>query len=497
MQREELTERFAAFEGKHPVADWRWQGWRVWPVLRTRIALALLGGASGTETGAWRRPYRAERALAWRRQRMQRWLGERARAGADAPAEVVFLTSGDRAQRLDGRPYNAVVDPWAEAFIARGVPVTVWSLGDPRWRGHVPHVSVQRAIDRDRAARARAPIGEAPEWFPTLAAWAGESLGADLAWRDLAGDLRAVVAASTRFEGWLRRARPRALVLDCWYRREALGAALAARRLEIPVVDLQHGIQGHGHPCYARWSAPPAPAYEVFPDRFWVWGAWDAESLVAGSPGAIAPDQVDAVGHRWLSAWVEGRDPRERRALARAERRAGGRRAVLVSLQDAVPYRDTLAELIRQSPRDWLWWVRLHRRSNEKPRTVQAELARAAGRRVDAVWATREPLHALLRAASAHVTAFSTCALEALAFGLPTLLTHESGAHAYARFVSDGVMWAPGSAERGARLLAETPPELAEACRQAASHVFAPPADPLELLERAARGPVGALRAVR
>jgi hypothetical protein len=400
---------------------------------------------------------------------------------------VIFLTAGDRGQRLGRRFTNTVVDPWAEAFRAAGSRVTVWSLGDPRWPVAGSHASVQRSIDRDRAARSDQPIGAAPAWFAELEAWAADTLNTELPWRSLAGDFRSVVSASSVLEESLRRARPRALVLDCWYTREALGAALAARRLAIPVVDLQHGIQGHGHPCYAGWSPAPEGRYEVFPDRFWVWGEADAHSLVASNPGAIAPEQVQVVGNRWLSRWVEATDRRTERAITRAARRVGKRRAVLVTLQEGVAYQEELVALMRAAPEDWLWQVRLHRRSRAGPERVQSALAAASGRRVEAVSATREPLYALLRSASAHVTAFSTCALEALAFGVPTLLSHESGEHAFADFIAEGVMWPHRSASESVRLLSSVSDEQVAACRRASRRVFADPADPATLLDTVAR----------
>ncbi len=486
MQREELTELLSTFESKRRVEAWAWQGWRVWPVVRTRLALALHGEGEAARNDANGDPARGSarlaRSVAWRRQRLRRWLGERVQPGADARAEVVFLTGGDRAQRLSARFTNTVVDPWAEAFAAAGSRVTVWSLGDPRWPTRIPQVSIQRAIDRDQAARADRPIGAAPDWFEELASWAADALEADLAWPNLAADLRAVIGASTVFEPWLKRARPRALVLDCWYRREALGAALAARRLGIPVVDLQHGIQGRGHPCYAGWSPTTEERWAAFPDRFWVWGEWDAESLVASNPGAIAPEHVRVVGNRWLSGWVDASDSRHAKACARAERLVAGRRAVLVTLQEGVSIREELVALMREAPRDWLWLVRLHRRAKARPGPLQRELARATGRSVDALGATGLPLYALMRSASAHVTAFSTCALEALAFGLPTLLTHESGEHAYREFLADQVMWRHHSAPESVRLLADDSEARAEACRVASRRVCAEPADVTTLL---------------
>jgi hypothetical protein len=88
-----------------------------------------------------------------------------------------------------------------------------------------------------------------------------------------------------------------------------------------------------------------------------------------------------------------------------------------------------------------------------------------------------------MRACAWHVTGFSTCALEALAFGVPTLLFHPSGEHAFGRFVEQQVMWPHQSIRASQSLLGRDDPHLAAACRRAARRVFADPASPHLLLE--------------
>jgi hypothetical protein len=485
VRREELTHELAGFEAVHPVGDWTWNGWRVWPAVRAHVALRHHG--PGDRSPAERRP---APSLARRAEHLWWSAGERfQRSGPpDRPADVVFLSSSNRGERLGRAYYNTVVDPWAEELAQSGGQARVWELGEPRWPSRVPHVNVQRAVDRAQGAAAPTPAGDAPPWFAALVGFAAGVLGADVRWPELARSLRAVETCARLFAGWLRPARPRALVLDCWYGREAMGAAMAAHGLRIPVVDLQHGIQGRAHPLYAGLGPAPAGGYEVFPDRFWVWGAWDAESLVESNPGAVGADAVRVAGHRWLAAWTQ-RDGGPERALAqaRAQRCVAGRRAVLVTLQKGVPFREALVPLVRSAPPDWLWLVRPHRRTEVDAARLEAELREVTGRSVDVQRAARLPLYALLRACAWHVTGFSTCALEALAFGVPTLLTHESGAHAYAEFVSQGVMWRHASAPESVRHLAGGAGELADACRAAAGRLFAPPADPRGLLADVAR----------
>jgi hypothetical protein len=201
----------------------------------------------------------------------------------------------------------------------------------------------------------------------------------------------------------------------------------------------------------------------------------------------LAPDRVRVAGHRWLAAWTH-RDgvPLAAPALARARRLIGKRRALLVTLQKGIPFRETLVPLVRHAPPDWLWLVRPHRQSRVAPAELESELRGATGRSIEVRRAAGLPLYAALRACAGHVTGFSTCALEALAFGVPTLLTHESGLHAYADLVAQGVMWQHRSPQQSAGRLADVADRLGDACRDAARSLFAPPADALGLLSQAA-----------
>ncbi len=64
---------------------------------------------------------------------------------------------------------------------------------------------------------------------------------------------------------------------------------------------------------------------------------------------------------------------------------------------------------------------------------------RFAGSRVNIREATELPLYALFRLCDAHLTGYSTCAMEALAFGRSTVLFHPTGAELYQKQITDGV----------------------------------------------------------
>ena len=474
MLREELTARLSAFEGKQRVDTWTWNDWRAWPALRNRLALSLHQRDAPPLPEGWQA--RIGGILARRRQGLERRVTQFLEGSGrpQDPTDVVFVSSTERGQPFAGRLYNPVVDPWVEEVQRTGHRAHVWDLGDPRRGALRGHVSVQHALDA--ALRSTPPSEEpAPAWYAELADFAHEALDADLAWEDVRRELHAIDTWAALFGEWLADARPRNLFLECWYAPDRMAATLAARRLGIPSIDLQHGIQGDAHPAYAGWTAPEG-GWELVPDGFWVWGEWDADSLLRSNPGAIGEERIRVVGHRWLHAWAEEEGRSHRAAIREAQQRAGTDRCIVFTLQQGVPYRETLAALVAQAPLHWRWLVRLDRSMTESPEALEAELRQELGSNVEVVSATRLPLHAWLRVCAWHVTGFSTCALEALPFGVPTLLTHESGEHAFAEFVRAGVMHPLRSPEQAIELLAESTHELGQACRNQGGRVFAPPA---------------------
>jgi hypothetical protein len=475
MLREELTARLSDFEGKQRVGSWKWNGWHAWPAVRNQLTLSLHQRETRPLPSGWKA--RAGGIWARRRQRLQRWLSHQLAGGPrpEDPTDVVFLTSTDRGQPFGGQLYNTVVDPWVEEVRRTGHRACVWDLGDPRRGALSSHAAVQHAIDA-HSRRARPTAVATPAWFGELADFAHDQLDTDLRWHDVRRELEAIDAHAALFGGWLASGRPSTLFLDCWYTREGMGAALAARRLGIPTIDLQHGIQGHAHPAYAGWCSAECGQWEVMPDAFWVWGPWDAESLVRSNPGAIRENRIRIVGHRWLHAWAEEEGRPHRDAIREAQRLTGADHTVCFTLQKGVPYREILALLVEQAPIGWRWLVRLHRSMTESPGRLEAELRETLGPNIEVAAATRLPLHALLRVSDWHVTGFSTCALEALPFGVPTLLTHESGEHAFAEFIEAGVMQPWRSVEEAVGLLAKTTTEQTEECRAQGARVFAPPA---------------------
>jgi hypothetical protein len=258
----------------------------------------------------------------------------------------------------------------------------------------------------------------------------------------------------------LRSSRARLAFMVGYYGVEGMGFVLACRTRGIPVVDIQHGVQGELHPAYAGWRLPiDGRMHPLLPDRFWVWSDWERVVIARWADGTGHAATVG--GNPWLDVWGDGPiwpGAADARAAARALRlQAQGRPVVLVTLQYGLvdgDQLDPLVDLVRTVGTRFVFWARLHPLMLDRRESVRARLAQA-GATVELDACTDLPLHAVLPQADVHLTHSSSTAIEAAQFNLRTVLTSDYGAELFTPLIDAGtVIVETGSAATLASTLA-------------------------------------------
>jgi hypothetical protein len=205
---------------------------------------------------------------------------------------------------------------------------------------------------------------------------------------------------------------------------------LASHRSGIPTIEIQHGLINPSHWAYARWGEVPADGFELLPDYVWTWDARSAKNI-ARAGGQCRPL---VGGNLWLERWTSGDDPlvqRTDRQLSAASPIDG--RRVLVTLQTGFTDERKILDLRDAMARrpEWTWWVRLHPvMSDQEVQTVREGLQTVLPFE-QVRWATDQPLYSLLRNADVHHTHNSSATLEAMRFGVPTILGDRSALSFY------------------------------------------------------------------
>jgi len=451
----------AEYEMSHCVDEYTIAGIHIWPLLRISACFNLYAKTKGDVPGpSVKSPKRVPRILGRLRSKLSpywSWLAARCR---DARHEcrpdlrrrdaVFLIHAAGRFVTIQGGHYSVFVDPLVDELHGRDFSSLVWETA-PRNEYRVPRygrsafishrLDLARNIARFRRSRLR--VSSQPPWFKKYSDWLVSLGGSRARYDDIVFSVSVLLRQAKLFEGWLRRIDPRVLFVGTWYSLNRMAALLAASRLGIRSVDLQHGLQGPGHFAYASWKKAPPGGYELLPTHFWVWGERDADTLRCTSGRVIPPKRVLIGGYPWLNLWRYDADsmPAFARFISKAKNLRGtASRSILVTLQGNVPLSDDFLGAIRESPRDWGWWIRLHPGMMREKGRISSQLRETNHPNIEIERATHLPLYSLLKTADVHVTGWSTCALEALAFGLHTILLHRNGREAFAEFVERGEM---------------------------------------------------------
>lgn len=239
------------------------------------------------------------------------------------------------------------------------------------------------------------------------------------------------------FEVALRALLPKAVFLSVYYHPVGMGLMLAARRLNITTVDVQHGRLGPHHGLYTQLTAAPESGYDLLPDHVWCWGAQTKHDVDIDK--AINCRRHGGVigGNPWLDRWLKGDPPEQAASPALKQVKSQAEKRILVSLQPwETPLPAFVLEAMANSPPDWRWWLRLHPLRRHTAPEITSLLDQHGISNYNVADATDLPLFSLLKTCDHHVTAFSSVAMEALAFGLRTTLFTETGHQIFLGYVN-------------------------------------------------------------
>jgi hypothetical protein len=456
-----LMEAIASVEARYRVTEWEIDGIRFWPLARIRWFFALWESAycAGPQPGGRSRlrsaieqvgrmasgAIRCACASAMDASRNDRITG---------PRDVAFLSDGFSFAKIGGRWVERFCDPLIGRLQARRISSVLLTPSHRYLRPRAtPSVFIQPRIDLANlrgALRSRAVLARihAPDYAPVRSMLA--SRGVDhpaLSLNKIASDLARLRAVAHTCGRLLDRLRPRLALIVSYYSLEGMAFVLACRERGIRVVDLQHGVQGELHPAYGRLPQPSRDGHVLLPHAFWVWSEEEAKAVRAWA-GESGAHEVVVGGNSWLEDWLgEGSATiaDTDRCVAAMRREAMGRRIVLVTLQyglDEAEQLQPLRELIRAAGDGWAWWVRLHPIMLAQRGRVRGLLLEGDGAvRVDEP--TDLPLYGLLRHVDAHLTHSSSTVLEAIRFGVRSVVTSRYGVELF-----------PGSFASGAALAA-------------------------------------------
>lgn len=462
----EILDKVLAYESMHNVEDYVVDGWHVWPLLRTAISLHFLPSArpglmfallssirrcleSTPMIGKYILPLGRFLAYSKSGYKQRRSFEHRDDESKNNHlADVILLTLSERRVMVDGSFFEIYTDPLVDLLHELGLSSLVWEQGDGRYPQYSESVKILNKLNAEMIRLSHRRLKE-PAWFADYRLLVGDVVGREVAWGEIAPMIESVTNRAIVFERWLRRANARVLFLVCWYDPLAMSATMAARRCGVKTVEIQHGVQGKGHFAYSSWLHAPFEGYEVVPDVFWCWGKASAKELQEYNQALFTRSSALAGGNLWLNRWRQSAR-KSFSVIKRAENDLGGVKRILVTLGHAVPKH--LLEAISASPTSWVWMIRFHpSRAMEHRIADMGQFQETGHGGVEFERSNESLLYELLNDCDVHVTEISSCALEALAFGVPSVILGgtyfgETGKSVYRPFIEKELMFSADTA---------------------------------------------------
>lgn len=486
MERDEVTKLMANYEDSHDIGEYTLENINVWPLIRLWLAFRLyenigIPGSQKRQPGGGCPLCEASVRIARKIGRLihDRFSGKS--SGRKKKTDAVLLTRSDRDTIVGDTYYNTIMDPISMTLEKNGISCVTWETGprkSPRWR---EPLWISDSLDWNAGKGRILSLGDSfknPPWLEEFLEFA-KPLQENITRETVQSLLHNLFSYAAVFEKWLKDCRAKILIIDCWYNVLFLSASLAARRLGIPVIDVQHGLQGEGHFAYSHWKKrPKVDSIDLMPDRFWVWGRRDEKDLVSFNPGVITESRVFIGGNLWLEVWRRpgeyefsgiSKEVEEARSLTR-----GFEKTILVTLQKNLDFSHPLYPAIEKSPENQLWLIRLHRHTVDRFEEYEKQYQAVHHPHINLADATFRPLYALFQVADVHITGYSTCAMEALAFGLPTILLLETGKKVYQSFIDKGAFFYSDTPEALLDAIGRSGDVPHELCKECSGDVFSP-----------------------
>lgn len=235
----------------------------------------------------------------------------------------------------------------------------------------------------------------------------------------------------------LLKCRPKLAFVVCYYSTIQYAYILACKELKIPVIDIQHGVQGNLHKAYGNWSKVPVNGYEVLPDYFWCWSQHEVDAINNWRGGLKTHIPLN-YGNPWLEKWKYGDVKMIEHFQKKYEsiKVDKGKIHILYTLQTGIPFPEWIFVVIKKYENEFFWWIRLHPgMSLEKTKYIKM-FREFANCNID--MASDLPLLTLLKNMDIHVTCFSSTVIEAEHFNVPSIILNKDAIEMYNEQVKNG-----------------------------------------------------------
>lgn len=246
---------------------------------------------------------------------------------------------------------------------------------------------------------------------------------------------------SLYFEKKLKKIQPKIVFVVWYYGVYGVSMILACRRLSIPTVDIQHGVQGDLHAAYGSWLNVPKHGYNLLPNYFWCWSQ-DEIDVINKWNNSIENHEAILGGNMLLEKWNSKEYPFviEFEKVFNQLNLIGFNILVTLSPGISTPeVLDSLFKVIADKQYQYNWLIRLHPNMLSEKDKVIADLESYKINKYVLNEVTMLPLYTILNNTHLHITHSSSTVIEASFFGIQSIIVNEYGKELYEKQIEDAV----------------------------------------------------------
>ena len=220
---------------------------------------------------------------------------------------------------------------------------------------------------------------------------------------------------SRAYAALLRKSGVRFVIAGCGYGLDTMSLFMACRDSGVKCMEVQHGLAaGAGHRWYTSWRKMPKDSqrYEMLPDCYWVWSESDAQVMNRWCQGihTVIP------GCKPISCVMDRMEALTKQKPFPIDNH---KKNVLLSLQP-IPYPRWIKSVIEETCQQVNWIIRKHPRFEENQAAFLQSLGSLPNVYVEGMETIL--LEKILAKTSVHITSHSTVCVDALDFGVPSII---------------------------------------------------------------------------
>lgn len=433
----EILEKILKFEETYPVTTWRLFNFHIWPVIRISLGLKMMLEnflSSNNQISSSDSSHISEALGVIKNSITSSFSDSDKNQKTNKSYDAVFLNaSSTRYYKVNEKWFNPFSDPFINHLQKNGIESLVLEYPDtsdikiPRYNPSnyigtgITMMGLNALIEKKIERTDLSLLNNFNDFLSEV------NLSADF----FLIKLLRVYNYSVYFERILKKAKPSIIIVEGFYSYIAMGMVLAANKLGIPCIDVQHGVQSENDFLFSDWNNLPPNGYEVLPDVFWCWSDEEKKNIERWS---VNGKYFALTGGNPVLELPEVNETEIFREVFSSEEEI----KILYTHQADFNFSDLFVNILKSSPDDWKWFIRFHPQYPEAKTKVLQKLSTNNFKNVVVDNISEFPLPSILNKIDLHVTEFSSTVLEAEALGVPSIVLSEYGKSLFNKQIEKG-----------------------------------------------------------